>query len=291
MKVDVTPITRVFSRKILIAKKNSPHVFFAAGLIGTVTSTVLACRATLKLNETLDDISKDINEVKNIRSGEDINDTENRYPVDQHNRDLAYVYAKSSLKLAKLYAPSATLGIVSIGLLTGSHVQLTKRNTAVMAAYAAVQKAYDDYRERVQNILGETKELEVYHASSVEKIDKEDRRIADPNQWSPYAKFFDEGSPYWQKDPELNRLFIQCQQNYANNRFIARGHLLLNDVYEMLGLDHTKAGCVVGWVLNGEGDNYIDFGIFEAYNSRFVNGWEQSVILDFNVDGVIYDKI
>lgn len=289
--MDITPITRAFHRKVLVAKKNSPHIFFAAGIVGSVASTVLACRATLRLNETMDEISKDINDVKNMHTIEDIDPFSNRYPIEYQSRDLAYVYAKSSLKLAKLYAPSAALGVFSIGLLTGSHVQLTKRNTAVMAAYAAVQKAYDDYRERVQEILGEEKELEVYHAASVEKGNKQDARLADPNKWSPYAKFFDEASPYWNRDAELNRLFIQCQQNYANNRLIARGHLLLNDVYEMLGLEHTQAGCVVGWIISENGDNYIDFGIFDAYNSRFINGVEPSVILDFNVDGVIYDKI
>jgi hypothetical protein len=64
----------------------------------------------------------------------------------------------------------------------------------------------------------------------------------------------------------------------------------------MLGIDRSKAGSVVGWVITkeGTGDNFIDFGVFDGDNPRardFVNGREGSILLDFNVDGVIYDKI
>jgi hypothetical protein len=173
---------------------------------------------------------------------------------------------------------------------------MTKRNSALMAAYAGLQKAYDDYRERVRDQLGEERELEIYHAGKTDiiknELDKnEEIKTVDPNKWSPYAKMFDEGSKHWEKDPEINRLFVQCQQNYANNLLKARGHLFLNEVYDMLDVERTKAGSVVGWVISKDGDNFVDFGMYEAYNARFINGWERSIILDFNVDGVIYDKI
>lgn len=292
MKFDTNIIRRAYNRKILTAKKNSPHIFFAAGVVGTIASTVLACRATLRLNETLDEIQKDVNEVKNIQdpvSGPV--EFENVYPIQHQSMDLAYVYAKAGLKLTKLYGPSVLVGAASIGLLTGSHVQLTKRNAALMAAYAAVQKAYDDYRERVQEALGEKKELDIYHASQDETFEGKKVKTSDPNKWSPYARFFDEASPNWVKDPELNRLFVQCQQNYLNDRLQVKGHVFLNEAYDLLGIDRSRAGAVVGWVVGPDGDNYIDFGIYEAHNAAFVNGWERSILLDFNVDGVIYDKI
>jgi hypothetical protein len=58
-----------------------------------------------------------------------------------------------------------------------------------------------------------------------------------------------------------------------------------------MGFERTSAGFVVGWVLDGNGDGYIDFGLSEARSSRFMNAEERSVILDFNVDGVVYDLI
>lgn len=120
---------------------------------------------------------------------------------------------------------------------------------------------------------------------------------------SQYARFFDETSPYWYKNsglrendgPEMNLFFLRAQQNYANEKLKARGYLFLNEVYEMLGMPKTKAGQIVGWIYkenNTDGDNYVDFGIYRTEkNAKFVNGYENSILLDFNVDGAIIDKM
>lgn len=295
MKILPASTIAKFSRKMLIVKKNSPHIFFAAGVAGTITSTVLACRATLKLSATLDEIQKDIDTLKPNRSNPELEAVTGEDAVVEHTKTI-YVYAHSSLKIIKLYGPAVLVGAASIGLLAGSHVQLTRRNSALMAAYAAVAKAYDDYRERVRKELGDERELELYHAVTTEVVKDADGnehsvKVADPNKYSPYAKFFDEYSDEWKRDPELNRMFVQCQQNYLNDRLKAYGHVFLNEAYDCLGIPRTRAGAVVGWLKEGNGDGYIDFGIFEAFNARFINGPEQSILLDFNVDGVIYDKI
>lgn len=290
-------VTRNFARSALTFKKQSPHIFFAAGIVGVVASTVLACRATLKLSETLDDIKDDVRNVNNLK---EIEESADRLPLEiegtgytdiQYKKDLAYVYLMGGVEIVKLYGPAVIIGTISIAALTGSHVQLTRRNASLMAAYAAVQKAYEEYRSRVRQELGDERELEIHRAIETKEVDGEEVKVVDPNKRSPYSVFFDEYSKYWEKDPELNKLYLQCQQNYANNLLRARGHLFLNEVYDMLGVDRSKAGAVVGWVIGETGDNFVDFGIFEACNSRFVNGFERSIILDFNVDGVIYDKI
>lgn len=280
---------------MLQTKKNSPHIFFAAGLVGVVGSTVLACRATLKLDKTLDEIKNDVITVKEL--GKDAREERNRTYEREYARDLGYVYGKSFYKLVKLYGPSIAVGGLSVAALTGSHVQLTRRNNALTLTLAGVMKAYDEYRLRIADELGEERELELYRAIHDEKVEDADGKkklvkVTDPNGWSPYAKIFDEGSIHWQKNSEMNRMYIECQQRYANHLLQSRGHVLLNDVYDTLGFDRTSAGAVVGWVRDSEnGDNYIDFGLFEATSSRFINGIEKSIILDFNVDGIVYDKI
>lgn len=289
-------LTRNVGRALLQFKKNSPHILFAGGVLGSVTSTVLACRATLKLSDTLDEIQKDVDHVNNLKK-HIAHSATLEYTETEYRKDMAYVYAKAGMKIGRLYAPSAAVGVVSIGALTGSHVIMTKRNTALMAAYAVIQKAYDDYRDRVRDQVGEDRELELYRGEKLEIVkhndDKnEEIKIIDPNTRSPYAKLFDEYNANWKKDPEYNFMFIQAQQNCANVLLRTRGHIFLNEVYDMLGVDRSKPGAVVGWVYNNqEGDNYVDFGIYEAFNNRFVEGMERSIWLDFNVDGVIYDKI
>lgn len=293
MKLIPTSMTRSVARHILVVQKNSPKLLFGVGIVGIVGSTVLACRATMKLAETLDEFKHEVDMTK------DINLTHTIEPIDQR-KNLARIYATNTLKLGKLYAPAIVVGGASIAALTGSHVVLTRRNASLTAAYAAVFSAFDAYRERVRQELGDEKERDIRHAITLEKTKVNDRivqmRKTDPNKWSMYARFFDAaGSTEWQKDAESNRAFVQCQQNYLNHMLNIRGHVFLNEAYDRLGIDRSQAGQSVGWILDDsgrhQGDNYISFGIFEESSSGFVNGWEPNVLLDFNVDGVIYDKI
>lgn len=111
---------------------------------------------------------------------------------------------------------------------------------------------------------------------------------------SQYARFFDDGCTGWSRDPEYNLMFLRCQEQHANERLKTKGHLFLNEVYDSLGIPRTKAGQMVGWIYDSNnGDNYVDFGIFNgSENSRaFVNGRERSILLDFNVDGDIWNLI
>lgn len=284
-----TKVTRTAARSILKAKKNSPHIFFAVGVVGTVGSTVLACRATLKLDKTADEIKTDLENIKIMKANS------KTYSDQEYYKDLGYVYAKSTAKLGKLYGPSIIVGTVSIAALTGSHIQLTKRNSALTAAFVAVSKAFDEYRIRVREEVGEVRERELYRAISDLELKKHEGKkelvkAVDPNGLSMYSRAFEYGNRNWQKDPELNRIFIQMNQNHANHLLHARGHVLLNDVYDALGLERSQAGAVVGWVRNGNGDGFIDFGLIEAGNAESKTQ-DGTIWLDFNVDGVVYDLI
>lgn len=278
-------ITRNIGRKILVTKKNSPHIFFVGGVAGVVTSAVLACRATLRLEENLDQIKSDLDILKRHDFENDLGDANH----------TGFIVVKSVTVLGKLYGPSIAVGVVSVAALTGSHIQLTRRNAALTATLALVTKAYDEYRLRVQEEIGVDRELDIYRSVKDHEVTEGGKKklvkVHDPNGRSPYSRIFDETSQRYEKDAELNRLFLTCQQEYANHRLRARGHIFLNEVYDDLGFERTAAGSVVGWIINGDGDGFVDFGMFDAYNSEFINGRERACILDFNVDGVIYDKI
>ncbi len=279
-------MTRSIGRTVLTAKKNSPHIFFVGGVVGVVSGAVLACRATLKLEQKLDEIKRDVDTVKEM--GKDIKDQD-------HYKDVSYVCVKSTLVLGRLYGPSVAVGAISIAALTGSHIQLTRRNAALSATLAVVSKAYENYRIRIQEEIGKERELDIYRNMKKEEIEVDGKKktvnVCDPNGHSPYARFFDETADNWQRNAEMNRHFLHLQENYANHLLRSRGHLFLNEVYDLLGVERSQAGQVVGWVTNGDGDGYVDFDMFDCESSRFINGLEQSILLDFNVDGVVYDKI
>jgi hypothetical protein len=294
MKFVPNKISRAVFRTALKTRKNSPKLMFGAGIVGVLGGTALACKATLQLPETLDTFQDEVDAVRG--SSYRVENPQDSYSERDYQKDMLYVYGKNSLKVAKLYAPSVVVGAASIASLTGSHVTLQRRNASLTAAFAGMAKAYDEYRQRVQQELGPDRELDIYHGAENKLVvlpngNKEIIKTVDPNRWSNYARVFDESCSAWEKSAAVNRLFVQTAQTYFNNRLQIRGHVFLNEVYDHFGFDHTEAGAIVGWIIGSDGDNYIDFGIFDAYNSAFVNEQERSIILDFNVDGIIYDKL
>ena len=310
MKTELmTKASRLLGNASLQIRKHSPEILMVAGVVGTVASTVLACKATLKVNEVLEEKKNTIDAIHTCLENETI-----EYTEEDSKKDLTILYAQTGIKLVKLYAPAVILGALSITSIVAGHKILKKRNLALAAAYAVVDKGFKDYRKRVVERFGEeldkelrynlkAKEIEevVKDKDGNEKVEKKVVNIVDSenplNGVSEYAKFFDEVSTNWSKDPEYNLMFLRRQQDWANEKLKATGYLFLNEVYDMLGIPRTQAGQVVGWIYdkkNPNGDNYVDFGIYDVHSEAkrgFVNGVERSILLDFNVDGVIYDKI
>lgn len=289
-------------------KKASPEIMVVAGVVGVVTSTVMACKATTKVNDILEETKKQVDDVHNVLDSDVI--TEEEYNNDDAKKDLAIIYTQAGVKLIKLYAPSVIVGALSITGILASHKILKKRNVALTAAYATIDRSFKEYRGRVVERFGKELDRELRYnikAQEIEEktvdkdgnetVEKKTISVVDPNMYSDYARIFDNGSMGWTKDPEYNLMFLKLQQNQANDRLRAQGYLFLNDVYDMLGIPRTKAGQIVGWIYDEEnpvGDNFVDFGIYDIYNEKacdFVNGRERSIVLDFNVDGNILDMI
>lgn len=294
LEVIKNTVTSKAGRTILLGKKHSPVILFGAGVAGVIGTTVLACRATLKVDEILDDADKKRLQIKTMVVED--------YTAKDRNKDLRYLQIQTMFNVAKLYAPAALLGATSITALTGSHIVLNRRNVALTAAYKVIEDSFERYRNVVREDLGEEKEQEYYRGvREIAVHDTKKGEISTGKQYinpgggptSQYARFFGTENPNWSPQPEYNLLFLRAQQNYANHKLQAHGHVLLNDIHDALGMDRTKAGCVVGWVKDN-GDNYIDFGIFDTRaNDRFfdfVHG-DEGIWLDFNVDGVVYDLI
>lgn len=294
--------TRV-ARTALLTQKHSPTILFVGGIIGVGATVVTACRATLKVEQLLEDHQKTANDIRNI-DHVDYNDGERKH-------DMAILYFRTTSRLAKLYGPSFILGVTSVGMLAGSHNILNKRMAGVTAAYAALDKGFKDYRARVVDELGEDKDREFRYGvveREIETVNSEGKKktkkvkTVGDGGGSIYAKFFEESNPNWSSQPEFNLLFLRAAQKVLNDNLESNGHVFLNEVYDHLGLDRTPAGSQVGWFsekalkrkgLNGDG--YIDFGIWDGANMDrfydFVVGNEGGIWLDFNVDGVIWNMI
>ena len=283
--------------------KNSPEILMVAGVVGVVTSTVLACKATTKLSGILESKNEQVIAVKNaIAHPEQLSE---EYTEEDGKKDLTIIYTKTTMSIVKEYAPAAIIGVASLAALISSNGILKKRNVALAAAYTTIDGAFKKYRKNVVDRFGETVDKELRYSAKQVTVEKEvetkkgkktvTETVSVPNidQYSDYARVFDASSTNWKKDPEYNLMFLRAQQAYANNMLQVNGYVFLNDVYDLLGMDRTKAGQVVGWVKDSEiGDGQIDFGIYDLNDKdkcAFINGYEPNIILDFNVDGNIWD--
>lgn len=285
-------------RSALILRKHSPEILMASGVVGIIASAVMACKATLKVNDILDEASE---KVTNINHSAEV--LPDKYSAADAKKDLAVLKVQTGVSLVKLYAPSVIIGAASIGCVLGAHVIMRKRNIAIIAAYKAIDESFNNYRKRIVDEFGADKDRLLKNGitrTASEKVINEDGTVSatvtetvDPNGISQYARFFDEYSTQWSKTPEYNLTYLKLQQNFANDLLRSRGHVFLNEIYDMIGVPRSQAGAVVGWV-RGQGDDFVDFGLFDGNSPRvrdFVNGHECSILLDFNVSGVIYDMI
>lgn len=295
-------VTVKAGRTLLHAQHQSPHILFGAGIVGFVSTTVLASRATLRVEEVLDRSKTKLDEVREVAEGPLAE--KHDYTEEDALKDRLYIYSRTFVDLSKLYGPTIIVGTLSIAALTKAHTIQNARIGALTAAYAGLDKAYQAYRKRVEETLGGEREQELLYNVREEQVSVQNpdtgktedfkRKVIGENAYSMYARFFDEANHRWQKGQGYNYLFLRAQQNYANDLLKSRGHLFLNEVYDQLGFEHTEAGAVVGWIISDDGDNYVDFGFLDPDNPRtrdFVNGYERSVLLDFNVNGVVYDKL
>lgn len=295
-------VNGVASKAVMKLKKHSPEILVVAGIAGTVVSAVLACKATTKVAEILDETKGTLDTIHEGMETGAINGQE--YTTEDGKKDTVVVYAQTGAKLAKLYGPAIILGTLSITSILASNNILRKRNVALGAAYAAIDKSFKEYRGRVIERFGEQvdtelkygikakkfEEIEVDPETDKEKKVKKTVMVADPNLQSDYAVYFDSKSRNYETNPDYNRMFLKAQQAFANDKLQTRGHLFLNEVLDDLDLPRTPAGQIVGWTKDGP-DGYVNFRIVEVERETEDGRHEPALLLDFNVEGNIWEKM
>lgn len=296
-------VSGVVNKSVMKLKKHSPEILIVAGIAGTVVSAVVACKATTKVNKIVEDTKNDIEKVHTaVETG--VTEAGETYSVEDSKKDLTIIYAQTGVKFAKLYAPAVILGTLSITSILASNNILRKRNVALGAAYAAIDKSFKEYRGRVIERFGEQvdtelkygikakkfEEVEVDTETGKEKKVKKTVMVADPNLQSDYAVYFDSKSRNFETNFDYNRMFLKAQQQFANDKLQTRGHLFLNEVLDDLDLPRTSAGQIVGWTKDGP-DGYVNFRILEVERETEDGRHEPALLLDFNVEGNIWEKM
>lgn len=302
----LTDISRSLHKIGFQLKKHSPSILVGVGIVGAVTSTVLACKATTKASKVVEKSKEDIKQIRECMADENLIST-GEYSEQDGKKDLTMVYARTSVELVKLYAPAAIVGTLSIASVLASHAILNKRNIALASAYAVVDKSFKDYRKRVKQRYGNEAEHDIRFGLKSEEVKvvdedgKENTVVVKSvdKEWeqpSDYVRIFDEFNENWKREHNYNLYFLKQQERYFNDLLRAKGVVFWNEVLEGLGFPRVPEGQMIGWVYdkdNIEGDNYISFGIFE-YPERtadFINGINKSVMLEFNIQGNVMQRL
>lgn len=304
MKFNTIALRRSFKKAQITVRKHSPEILMVAGVIGTVAGAVMACKETLELENVLEEC----NEEKLTLAEAHVSTSEEEYPESVYKKDQAKMMAKHAMRIAKLYAPAVAVEVASIGIIFASNDIMRKRNASMAAAYATLNNIYKKYRKNVIETYGEEVDKDMRYGVKHEKVTeidedgkkvKVDARVVDLDSTSlaisDYSRFFQLGCRgFDEKSGRYNMLYLKGIQQMFNNKLIADGYVMLNDVYRELGIDTVPEGWQIGWIYddnNPIGDNYIDFNLYEARNKnqRAVNDWEPVILMDFNVDGNLYE--
>ena len=298
--------SRIVSKLAFKTKKHSPEIFMVVGTVSIIAGTVKACKATIKMQSVLEETSDTIEQIHARANGEATLKEGATYTEEDERKDLTTVYIQTAVKTVKLYAPAIILIGGGLGCMIGSHIIMRRRYGAAVAAYSAVTTAFNEYKARVKERFGEQTQYELEHGVKAEEVETTDENgnkkketvyVSDKMIKHPYSVVFDETNPYYERGAGYNLIFVKNVQDAANRKLRKKGYLFLNDVYDMLGVPNTYIGQFAGWVwdpANPKIDSYVDFGLYDEMNPQkvaFLQGDEYSVVLDFNVDGNIIDKV
>lgn len=299
----IKSVSGAINKTTMTLKKHSPEILVVAGVVGAVASAVIACKATTKVSRITEEAKNSIDTIhESAKSG--VTPSGESYSEEDSKKDLALVYVQTGIKYAKLYAPAVILGTLSVTSILASNNILRKRNVALGAAYAAIDKSFKEYRGRVIERFGEQVDHELKYNIKAKKFEevetdpetgkqkkvKKTVMVTDPNLQSDYAVYFDKKSRNYETNMDYNRMFLKAQQQFANDKLQARGHIFLNEVLDDLDLPRSPAGQIVGWTTDGP-DGYVNFRILEVERETEDGHHEPALLLDFNVQGDIWSQM
>lgn len=305
-------------------KQASPEILLVAGIVGVVASTVMACKATKEASDILEEhnnerdaltepVSEEAELVEQLAISEDektegdISTTVTGEVVVVDRKALMKTYCKTGVRFIRLYGPAVVLGAASIACIFASHGIMRKRNAGLLAAYSVVENGFSEYRSRVRDILGEEAEERLRlgiedHEIEETSVDDEGNEtsvvrnapVFNLSNCSPYARYFDQYSVSgWQGD-EIEEMFLDGHEQFANDRYNAYGYVMLNSVYHDLGYEETSDGQLVGWAKGSGGDDRVIFERHKGYRWVEIDGMRKLIpttIIDFNVDGDVHKAI
>lgn len=304
----VTSLTRTYHKVKFKAAKRSPEILLITAGVGAVASAVGACFATKKTCDVLA-VSNADNEVLEIRASE----ATDAVVREEMQQEIKKNKTMTRLKVVSYYLPPVTGMALSLLAGYGSHHVLSKRYVGAVAYAATINEAFEQYRKRVVENFGEETDKKLFYNAGFNDVEEEVLNedgttekvstkvgYSESENFPGYTVVFDEENPNGRGGFDYSKMFVRCVENWAEIQLQTNGYLFLSDVLDQLGYDRKKnkelyrVAQVVGWWTDDEkSDGHVDFQALDMVRPTDDpdNPYEKYILLNFNVDGNIWEKM
>lgn len=295
MNAIASAIVRTAKKSAFKIKKHAPEILLGVGVLTSAGATVLACKATLKAQPTLDKAKNELDEIHTADNDPRVSYAE--YPKEQVKKDITRVYFNTAKELSKTYLPTVALWSISMACMVGSHAMTKRQLSALMAAYTALGNSFREYRRRIEENLADE------NAAALGYADKtEDGHFIQVEDKPSYVFIFDKNNPYWKDNIEYNLVFLKGAQRLLDYHLKRDHFVFVNDVLKELGFECISSGQLDGWIYDPDhpkayNDGYISFGLYNRDGSEtealtaYKAGKIDYLPIKLNIDGTIYDRI
>lgn len=256
-------------------KDKSPEILTGLGVVGVITGTVLACKETKKVDPIIEEHKETLEQIHSVSNSE----KEEVYSEKDKRKDIAIVYAKTGVKLVKLYLPSIAVLGCSIGCIVQSNRILNKRNIGLISAYTGLSKVFEEYRHNIVEKFGEEADVEARYSIKAKNIkgkkgDKEQvYEASEKTAEDDTAVFFDAGSRFWTKCPNTNLMTLRSAEVNINRKLkLNKDHVIsLNEILNALDLPNKPYGRVLGYKYRPGIDSLDENGIPQVFKIAMYN--------------------
>lgn len=279
--------------------KAAPGLMITCGIAGVAVGSYKAAQVTPMAKEA-------IAEFKATRDA-----------IEQHEEDpeakrecIKAGYRSLGSTLLHAYAKPVLFVTGGTALILGGHGIVSKKLATTTASLISTDRIFRNYRNNVIEDQGEEADfryrtgVKTVNVETVEqdvrgrkrKVNKE-YDVLEELVNDPFLKLFDESNPNFTKNPTRNLDFLRQQVDFLNRRLVAEGFVSLNDVLYQLGYNRCAEGSIYGWFYDPDNPNChneIDIGIKDIRRKTIqnaINGYEPVILLNFNVDGLIINKL
>ena len=237
-------MNKVLFKSKLFWQRNSSTVLTCIAGVGVVGTAVLAAKATPTALALVEEAKKE--------------------------KEEELTTFETVVAAAPAYIPAVAVGVSTLICLFSANALNKRQQAALTSAYALLDNSYQEFKAKVQEIYGDEGLNRVRNEIAKDHYDESIR----PEEEKQL--YFDEWSGRW-----FNATPTEVQYaEYELNKIMYRdGGAYLNEWYELVGLEPTDYGSVMGWSIPYLSEAYWSNSIeFDHYEDSLDDGLEYTLI-------------